>query len=94
MALEVTVIIPTYARPQKTRRAIRSVLRQAEVAAEVVVVDDASPQPFVLPEDLRDRVRLVRLDANIGPAGARNAGVSAASAAFLGFLNFGRLLPP
>jgi glycosyltransferase involved in cell wall biosynthesis len=87
MNFEVSVIIPTYARPQKTSRAIRSVLRQAEVVTEVVVVDDASPQPFVLPEDLRDRVRLVRLHGNVGPAGARNAGVSAASAAFLGFLD-------
>jgi glycosyltransferase involved in cell wall biosynthesis len=87
MPPEVTVVIPTHGRPQKTLRAIRSAARQPAVAVEIVVVDDASPQPFMLPDDLKDCVRLVRLDENVGPAGARNAGVAAASAPFLAFLD-------
>lgn len=48
---------------------------------EIVVVDDGSRVPFVLPEDGGDapvRTRLIRLPENLGPAGAKSAGLDAA----------------
>ncbi len=85
---DVSVVIPTYARPRKTCRAIRSVIAQTDVTTEVVVVDDASPEPFALTPDLLETgVRIVRSDRNFGPAGARNAGVEAAHAPVIAFLD-------
>jgi glycosyltransferase involved in cell wall biosynthesis len=87
-AADIAVIIPTYGRPQKTARAIRSVVAQSEVAPEIVVVDDASPEPFALPPDLADaQIRVLRLSQNSGPAGARNAGVEASRAPVIAFLD-------
>jgi glycosyltransferase involved in cell wall biosynthesis len=88
VSADLTVVIPTHERPRKTLRAIRSVVRQEGLALEVVVVDDASPRPFALPDELRAKgVRVLRLDTNVGPAGARNAGAAAASAPYIAFLD-------
>ena len=38
----ISVIIPTYNRPQMTKRAIESVLAQTYTDYEIIVVDDAS----------------------------------------------------
>jgi len=88
MKPDVSVIIPTYDRPQKTRRAINSVLRQDSIAVELIVVDDASPVPLELSQEERDRgVRIITQSKNAGPAAARNAGVAASTAPFIGFLD-------
>jgi glycosyltransferase involved in cell wall biosynthesis len=85
---DIAVIIPTYSRPGTTRRAIRSVLAQAGLSLEVIVVDDASPEPFGLADDFAAAgVRLVRLTHNGGPAAARNAGVAASTADIIAFLD-------
>jgi glycosyltransferase involved in cell wall biosynthesis len=92
---DVTVVIPTHARPEKTLRAVRSAVRQDNVALEVVVVDDASRQPFAVPHELRAKgARVLRLDTNVGPAGARNAGAAAALAPFIAFLDSDDFLLP
>lgn len=49
----------------------------AEAPAEVVVVDDASPDPVVLHPDHAPRVTLVRREVAGGPGAARNTGVAA-----------------
>jgi glycosyltransferase involved in cell wall biosynthesis len=49
----------------------------AEGPAEVVVVDDGSPDPLALHPDHDGRCRLVRREERGGPAAARNAGVAA-----------------
>jgi glycosyltransferase involved in cell wall biosynthesis len=88
MSADVAIIIPTYMRPRRTLRAVRSGLRQRGVHPEVVVIDDGSPVPFVLPAEFADAgVRLVRLAVNGGPAAARNAGVAATSAPVIAFLD-------
>jgi glycosyltransferase involved in cell wall biosynthesis len=86
---EISVVIPSYARPVETLRAVRSALRQGDVDHEVIVVDDASPDPLRIPEALRrhGNLRLVRLTANGGAAAARNAGVAAAAGDYVAFLD-------
>jgi glycosyltransferase involved in cell wall biosynthesis len=92
---DIAVIIPTFGRPRSTARALRSVLAQTKVACEIVVVDDASPEPFALPGDLvAAPVRILRLEQNSGPAGARNAGVEASEAPFIAFLDSDDFLMP
>lgn len=85
----VSVVIPSYNRPEATKRAVMSALAQGPTVAEVVVVDDASS----LPPDARGlqtldpRVRVVRLSENHGAAGARQAGVDLATGNVLAFLD-------
>lgn len=52
-----------------------------------VVVDDASPTPLHLPDGLTNQVRLIRLDTNIGPGGARNAGLDAVDTPWVAFVD-------
>jgi glycosyltransferase involved in cell wall biosynthesis len=88
----VTAIIPTYGRPEFLHDAVGSVLDQTYDDIELVVVDDASPDP-VEPlledhsfDDIR-RVRCVRHDENRGANAARNTGIEAADGAYLAFLD-------
>ena len=89
MALTISVVIPTHDRPEKTLRAVRSVLAQRYRPFEVIVVDDASDTPVDIPADLpgSELVRTVRLAANLGAAGARQAGIDLASGDYIAFLD-------
>ena len=87
-----SVVIPIYQRQSLGERALRSALAQdlgGQAELEVVAVDDASPQPFSLPEDLRDdpRVRVIRHAVNLGAAGARNTGIAAARGDYIALLD-------
>lgn len=69
-------------------RAICSALDQTLAPTEVIVVDDGTPQPIplkALPDD--KRVHLIRLEANLGPAAARNAGIAVAKGEWIAFLD-------
>lgn len=80
------VIIPAHDAEATLARAVRSALAQT-VAAEVVVVDDASRDATAevgrALAAAEPRVRLVVLPRNRGPAAARNAGVAASSAPWI-----------
>jgi glycosyltransferase involved in cell wall biosynthesis len=80
-----SVVIPTYGRPQFLAESLASVLAQTYADFECVVVDDASPEPAVLPAD--PRVRLVRRDSNGGPPAARNTGIDNALGTYIAFLD-------
>jgi len=84
----ISVIIPLFNRPTKVHRAFDSVLRQRDIEEEleVIVVDDASNPPFTVKRNL-ERVRCIRLPKNLGPAGARNAGIRASKGQYLAFLD-------
>ncbi len=86
----VSVVIPTHARADLADRAVRSVLEQTYPAIELVVVDDASPVSYAPPvQDARRGivVRTIRLEGNIGPGAAREAGRKAATGAYVAFLD-------
>lgn len=88
----VSVVIPTYGRPEFLREAIESVERQTYRNVEVVVVDDHSPEPV---EQLLDdvsfrsdgRLRFIRHEENQGASAARNTGIEAADGSFIAFLD-------
>ncbi|MDQ3326624.1 MAG: glycosyltransferase [Actinomycetota bacterium] len=81
-----SVIIPTYGRPGFLAEAISSVIVQTIDDFEVIVVDDASPEPVELQtDDLR--VHLVRREVNGGPAAARNTGIEFSGGDHLAFLD-------
>src|SRR5215204_5610729 len=84
-----TVVIPTYQRAATVERAVRSVLAQRDcLPFEVVVVDDGSTDETldVLRGITDDRVRVLHQE-NAGRSAARNAGVAAARAPVVTFLD-------
>ncbi|HEV2506517.1 MAG TPA: glycosyltransferase family 2 protein [Mesorhizobium sp.] len=80
MQPDVSFVIAAYNAENSVARAIESALGQRDVSVEVVVVDDRSSDRTVeiahaFPPEL---VKVIALDRNRGPGGARNAGLEAA----------------
>lgn len=86
----VSVIVPTFNRPESTSRAVESALRQSHSDLEVIVVDDGSTDDTVdaLVASHGSDVRLKIVNrSNGGPAAARNTGLEIASGDFVAFLD-------
>lgn len=81
----ISIIIPTYNRPNLLPRAVKSALDQTVKELEVIVVDDASPEPVNLPE--HSQLRVIRLPENRGGAAARNIGAKAAHGRWVAYLD-------
>ncbi|MGB7445400.1 MAG: glycosyltransferase [Coleofasciculaceae cyanobacterium] len=81
----VSIIIPTYNRPQLLPRAVKSALAQTIDDLEVIVIDDASTEPVNLPE--QPRLRIIRLPENRGIAAVRNVGAKNARGRWLTYLD-------
>ena len=73
----VGVIVPVRGQSPFLAEALAGILAQQPPPADVVVIDDASPEPVVLPESAEAGCRLVRREARGGPAGARQTGLEA-----------------
>jgi glycosyltransferase involved in cell wall biosynthesis len=87
-----SVVIPTHNRPHLLPLAVQSALDQTFQDLEVIVVDDASTELVVLPDD--PRLRVIRLSTARGGAGARNVGTEAAQGRWITYLDDDdRLLP-
>lgn len=90
----VSVIIPTYKRADKLKRAIESVCKQTYKNIEVLVVndnennDEFTKELLSLFETITDsRVELVFQERHINGAAARNAGIKKAKGEFVAFLD-------
>jgi glycosyltransferase involved in cell wall biosynthesis len=87
----VSVVIPTFDRPELCVRAVRSALAQDWVTLEVIVVGDACPRFAAVMAALGDelRVRGINLPRNHGPGGAvpRNVGILAAAGQWIAYLD-------
>jgi hypothetical protein len=85
----VSVVVTAYRPGPGLITAVRSIVGQSWSNAEVVLVDDGSPAEFDAVLDraaaLGERVRLVKLPANVGTYAARNAGLDAAGGEFVTF---------
>ena len=76
------VIVPVHGFAPYLAETLDGVLSQEGAGPlEVVVVDDASPEPLVLHEDHAPHCRLVRREACGGPAAARAGGLAALGSA-------------
>jgi glycosyltransferase involved in cell wall biosynthesis len=84
------VIIPTKDRPERLRATLAGVLRQTGVELEAVIVDDGG-QPEHIPAlkvlEGDHRVRVVRNETSLSPAGARNRGIAEARGRWVAFLD-------
>lgn len=81
----ISIIITTYNRPQLLQRAVRSGLEQTAADLEVVVVDDGSAEPVILPE--QPRLRVIRLPQNRGLSAVRNFAAKIARGRWISYLD-------
>jgi GT2 family glycosyltransferase len=82
------VVVPTYGRPGPLRRCVEALARLDYPAdrLEVLVVDDASPEPVGAGDvDFPGTLRVIRVRNNRGPAAARNRGAGEATGRILLF---------
>jgi glycosyltransferase involved in cell wall biosynthesis len=94
----VSVVLPTRHRPALLRRALTSLLAQTHTEWECLVVDDGDPdqssQVREVIEELGDpRLRLVQVHGG-NEAGARNAGLAAASGELVTYLDDDNVMFP
>lgn len=93
----VSVIIPTYNRPELLLEAVASIAAQTLTDWETIIVDDGS-KPAVdeqgIHEQYGNRVKILRHEVSQGVSRAKNAGVNAASGKFLAFLDDDDLFAP
>lgn len=89
MQPDVSFIVAAYNAEECIARAVESALAQRDVTVEVVVVDDCSRDRTV--EIARafppEQVKVIALDENRGPGGARNAGIDAATGRWIAILD-------
>jgi glycosyltransferase involved in cell wall biosynthesis len=92
----VAVVIPCFGHGRYLDECIASVRAQTLPAAQIIVVDDASPdaETQVALERLEDDVTVVRLEQHVGPSAARNRGIDRATSSYLLFLDADDLLLP
>jgi glycosyltransferase involved in cell wall biosynthesis len=85
----VSVIIPVFGRQASLSLAILSAAAQLSADDEILVVDDGSSPPIVLPaiDSFAAPVRLLRSEVNRGAAGARNLGLAHAQKPLVAFLD-------
>jgi len=88
----VTAVIPTYGRSEALQDAVESVLQQTYDPIELVVVDDASPEPVEplvtdLVTDAGVPVTCIRHETNQGANAARNTGIRAGDGDLVAFLD-------
>ena len=88
--ITISIIIPVFNEENRLSRCIDSVLNQANINFELIIVDDGSsdtsPQIAELFASYDERVRVIR-SRNGGPSAARNIGISHSIGEFIFFLD-------
>lgn len=84
-----SIIMPLYNKAPYVRKAVESVVGQSFTDWELIVVDNGSTDGSgdIVAVITDPRIRMIRLEDNLGPGGARNYGVSESTAPFICFLD-------
>jgi hypothetical protein len=95
----ISIIIPAHNEERHVEKCIESLLAQEYRDIEIIVVDNGSSdntskivERYV--ESYGGKVRLLRMESNIGPGGGRNAGASNATGEILVFVDADMVFPP
>lgn len=87
---DLTVVVPAHDRPDHLDRCLAALH-----GLRVIVVDDASDDPGAVAEVVRSHAAtLLPLANNVGPAGARNAGLARVATAYVAFVDSDVLAAP
>jgi glycosyltransferase involved in cell wall biosynthesis len=87
---QVSVVLPTYNRPQYLRAAIDSVFAQTFADWELIVADDGSEEEtaaFVAALAHQPKIKVLRLSHTGNPGGVRNAACREAQGEYIAFLD-------
>ena len=89
--IEVSVIMPSYNSEQFLAATIDSVINQTFKAWELIIIDDCSPDNSnkIIGEYMKqsEKIKLISLSSNSGPAIARNRGIKEAKGRYIAFLD-------
>ncbi|MFH1862214.1 MAG: glycosyltransferase, partial [bacterium] len=85
----VSVIVPTYNRPETLAAALKSILAQTFSDYEVIVVNDAGAdvEDVIKGLNIHDNIRYITHSENRGLAAARNTGIRAARSKYIAYLD-------
>ena len=84
----VSVIIPTYNRPERLKTAIKSVLEQTYKDFEVIVINDGGQSVKNVVEEFNDkRIKYLELGKNSGMSVVRNTGIRCSKGKYLCYLD-------
>ena len=85
----VSIIVPTYNRPDMLKKTLESIVNQTYKQTEIIVVNDAGEDVSAIIDTLRDRLPIKYLvhTENQGLAGARNTGIKNASGKYIVYLD-------
>ena len=83
----VTVIIPTYKRLKKLKRAVKSVYNQTYDNIETIIVNDDPKTDIENFLSLKNKIIIINHKKNQGGAAARNSGIQIAKGKYIAFLD-------
>jgi glycosyltransferase involved in cell wall biosynthesis len=84
----ISVIIPTYNRPEQLLTAVQSVREQSLTALEIIVINDCGVDVSKILQMLNDpRIVYIQHDNNKGLAASRNTGIRASKGIYIAYLD-------
>lgn len=95
--LLISIVLPTYNGARHLQASIDSCLSQTRRNLELILVDDGSPDPetgVIVERQTDERVRVLRLDKNVGLPSALNEGFRVAKGDFLTWTSDDNLYRP
>lgn len=83
----ISIVIPVYNAEKFIKETIENILQQTYTNWEIILVDDYSQDNSVtvIEKYVCDKIKLIKLDKNTGPANARNVGIKVAKGNYLCF---------
>ncbi|ORY20626.1 nucleotide-diphospho-sugar transferase [Neocallimastix californiae] len=91
LGLSLSIIVPVYNSGPFLDRCIKSILNQTFKDYELILVDDASSDNSLdilkKYKETDNRIKIIHLEINKGPGGARNIGMDYAEGEFIGFVD-------
>ena len=84
-----SVIIPLYNKAPYVRKTVESILCQTFTDYELIIIDNGSNDGSseIVARFTNPRIRIIRLEENVGVSNARNKGVSLSTAPYITFLD-------
>lgn len=91
----ITVIIPCYRSHKTVERAVLSVIKQTLFPSEIILVDDFSDDDGKTLSKLQEivekynnaNIKIIKLEKNLGPGGARNVAWNSSTQDYIAFLD-------